>query len=64
MVRPQSAKRIRHEPMSGVDRTWLRMERANNLMMITGVLVLETPLTIDRLRRVIAGRRTQWLQLT
>ena len=46
------------EPMSRVDTSWLRMERANNLMMITGVLVLETPLTIERLRKVIADR---WL---
>jgi diacylglycerol O-acyltransferase len=56
MATPQSAQKIRREPMSGVDRTWLRMERANNLMMITGVLVLETPMTIDRLRKVIAQR--------
>ena len=56
MTRPQSAKKNRREPMSGVDRSWLRMERANNLMMITGVLVLETPITIHRLRKVIEQR--------
>ncbi len=56
MARPQSAKKIRREPMSGVDRSWLRMERPNNLMMITGVLMLETPLTIEVLRKIIRQR--------
>jgi diacylglycerol O-acyltransferase / wax synthase len=48
--------KIRSEPMSRVDTAWLRMERPTNPMMINGVLVLETPLTIDRLRKVIKQR--------
>ena len=42
--------------MSRVDTAWLRMERPTNLMMITGVLALETPLSIERLRKVISER--------
>ncbi|WP_460453054.1 WS/DGAT/MGAT family O-acyltransferase [Arenimonas aestuarii] len=40
-------------PMSRVDTAWLRMERATNLMMITGVMMFETPLDIRTLRKVI-----------
>ncbi|GAB2654241.1 wax ester/triacylglycerol synthase family O-acyltransferase [Arenimonas aestuarii] len=39
--------------MSRVDTAWLRMERATNLMMITGVMMFETPLDIRTLRKVI-----------
>lgn len=44
------------EPMSRVDTAWLRMERPTNLMMITGVIVLEKHLTLERLRALIADR--------
>ena len=56
MPRKQTAGKIHRDPMSRVDTAWLRMERPTNLMMITGVLVLETPLPIDRLRKVIKQR--------
>jgi len=49
-------KRLRREPMSGVDTAWLRMERPTNLMMITGVLMFETPMTLAKLRQVIRQR--------
>ncbi|WP_290778481.1 wax ester/triacylglycerol synthase family O-acyltransferase [Arenimonas sp.] len=39
--------------MSRVDTAWLRMERPTNLMMITGVMMFETPLDIKTLRKVI-----------
>jgi WS/DGAT/MGAT family acyltransferase len=52
----QSERKIRREPMSRVDTAWLRMERPTNLMMITGVLMFDTPMTIDRLRKVIKQR--------
>ena len=42
-----------HEPMSKVDTAWLRMERPTNLMMITGVIVLEHALDIEVLRRTV-----------
>ena len=42
--------------MSRVDTAWLRMERPTNLMMITGVLMFETPMTLAKLRQVIRQR--------
>src|SRR5207342_3188345 len=41
------------EPMSRVDTAWLRMERATNLMMITGVMMFDTPMSLDALKKVI-----------
>jgi WS/DGAT/MGAT family acyltransferase len=43
-------------PMSRVDHAWLRMERPTNLMMISGVMMFETPVDINRLKRVIRDR--------
>ena len=56
MAKQQTAQKIRREPMSRVDTAWLRMERPTNLMMITGVLMFDTPMAIDRLRKVIKQR--------
>jgi diacylglycerol O-acyltransferase len=50
MAKQQTAEKIRREPMSRVDTAWLRMERPTNLMMITGVLMFDTPMPIERLR--------------
>lgn len=44
------------EHLSSVDQAWLRMEREDNPMMITSVMVLETPLDIHRYRRVLKER--------
>jgi WS/DGAT/MGAT family acyltransferase len=46
------------EPMSKVDTAWLRMESPTNLMMITGVLMLEQPLDLARFKKLLAER---WL---
>lgn len=46
----------RREPMSKVDTAWLRMERATNPMMITGVLMFATPLSLDALLRLLRRR--------
>jgi diacylglycerol O-acyltransferase / wax synthase len=51
-----SSGKIRREAMSRVDTAWLRMERPTNLMMITGVLMFDTPMPIERLRKVIKQR--------
>jgi diacylglycerol O-acyltransferase len=56
MAKQQTAQKIRREPMSRVDTAWLRMERPTNLMMITGVLMFDTPMPIERLRKVIKQR--------
>lgn len=52
----QASADAQSEPMSKVDTTWLRMEQADNLMMITGVMVLDQPLEIDKLRNIIETR--------
>ncbi|MFC7300139.1 WS/DGAT/MGAT family O-acyltransferase [Cognatiluteimonas weifangensis] len=46
----------RREAMSRVDTAWLRMERPTNPMMITGVLMFAEPMSLARLKRVIAQR--------
>ena len=52
----KAAPKIQREPMSRVDTAWLRMERATNLMMITGVMMFDTPMSIDALKRVIKNK--------
>lgn len=42
--------------MSKVDTAWLRMEKPTNLMMISGVMVLDSPLSLDDLKQVIRER--------
>lgn len=46
----------KREKMANVDVAWLRMEHPTNLMMITGVMVLEQPLDIARLKSTIQQR--------
>jgi len=42
--------------MSAVDAAWLRMEEPTNLMMIVGVMIMDGPLDLGRLRRAVARR--------
>ncbi len=44
------------EPLSAVDRAWLRMDDPANLMMISGVLVFDGPLDVELLKRVLVRR--------
>ncbi|HYG62277.1 MAG TPA: wax ester/triacylglycerol synthase family O-acyltransferase [Thermoanaerobaculia bacterium] len=53
---PASQPPAPDEPLSSVDYAWLRMDEPTNLMMINGVLVLETPADMGRLRTVIEER--------
>lgn len=46
----------RLEAMSRVDTAWLRMEKPTNLMMITGVIVLDGTVSLADLRELIAAR--------
>jgi len=46
----------RSERLSSVDTAWLRMEDPTNLMMVTGVLVFDQPLSFARLRQTIEQR--------
>ncbi|MCK7594649.1 WS/DGAT/MGAT family O-acyltransferase [Pseudomarimonas salicorniae] len=44
------------EDMAKVDTAWLRMERPTNLMMITGVMMFDTPLELDDLKQLLRER--------
>lgn len=55
-ARSTALRRRKREAMSRVDTAWLRMERPTNPMMITGVLMFSEPLTLARLRKVVARR--------
>jgi len=46
----------RREAMSKVDTAWLRMEKSTNLMMISGVMILDTPLELDSLKQLLTHR--------
>jgi WS/DGAT/MGAT family acyltransferase len=46
------------EPIAKVDTAWLRMEQPTNLMMITGVITLSSPIAFERLLETI---ETRWL---
>ncbi|MFT3896242.1 MAG: wax ester/triacylglycerol synthase family O-acyltransferase [Thermomonas sp.] len=47
---------VKREAMSRVDTAWLRMERPTNPMMITGVLMLDEPMTLAALKQVVKKR--------
>jgi WS/DGAT/MGAT family acyltransferase len=47
---------VRIESMSHVDSAWLHMDSPTNLMLVSGVLVLDGELTMDRLRQVVEHR--------
>ena len=46
----------KRERISSVDTAWLRMDRPTNLMMIVGVMIFDTPLDFERLKRTIEQR--------
>lgn len=56
MASQTTRRRARREPMSKVDTAWLRMERATNPMMITGVLMFAEPMALEDLKRVVQER--------
>ncbi|WP_454830691.1 WS/DGAT/MGAT family O-acyltransferase [Pseudoxanthomonas wuyuanensis] len=56
MATKQAIRKLRREPMSRVDTAWLRMCRPTNPMMITGVLMFDEPMTLERLKQVIRKR--------
>ncbi|WP_263785651.1 WS/DGAT/MGAT family O-acyltransferase [Salinibacter grassmerensis] len=45
-----------HEPLSGIDAAWLRMDEPTNLMTITGVLVLDAPMDVDTFKTLLEER--------
>jgi WS/DGAT/MGAT family acyltransferase len=46
----------RREALTPVDAAWLRMDRPTNLMMICGVMMLDGPLALPRLRELVRTR--------
>jgi diacylglycerol O-acyltransferase / wax synthase len=48
-----------NEQLAPVDSAWLRMEHPTNLMMITGVLMFDEQIDIERFRTVIQQRLVQ-----
>ena len=70
MATTNAPRKPRKEPMSRVDTAWLRMERPTNPMMITGVMMFDEPMTIERLREVSrnasspirASGRRRWIR--
>lgn len=44
------------ERLSGVDRAWLRMDRATNPMVVVALVVFDAPLPLRRLRELVAAR--------
>jgi diacylglycerol O-acyltransferase / wax synthase len=46
----------RSEPLGPADNAWLRMEDPTNLMMVTGILIFDQPLSFERLCATIEGR--------
>jgi len=55
-LKPSTGAKAQREAMSRVDTAWLRMERPTNPMMITGVLMLDEPMTLAALKQVIRKR--------
>ena len=43
-------------PFRNVDASWLRMDEPVNLMVVTGVLVLDAPVPVARLRELLQKR--------
>ena len=46
----------KREAMSSVDAAWRHMEDPTNLMMVTGVMHFETPVTFEALQKLIEQR--------
>src|SRR3954454_19170439 len=44
------------QPMTAADAAWLHMDRPTNRMIIVSVLLLEAPLDVRRLRRLVQRR--------
>jgi WS/DGAT/MGAT family acyltransferase len=51
-------------PLATVDAAWLRMDEPTNLMVVTGVLVLDTALSFEQVRHVLETRLTRFERFT
>jgi WS/DGAT/MGAT family acyltransferase len=50
--------------LRNVDASWLRMDDPTNLMVVTGVLVLDGPLGVERVRALLEERLVRYPQFT
>ena len=50
--------------LRNVDASWLRMDDPVNLMVVTGVLVLDAPVPLDRIRALLEKRIMRFRQFT
>ena len=55
MKAPEDPDTLR-EPLSPVDHAWLRMDEPSNLMIINGVLVMDEPVSFERLKALFRRR--------
>jgi diacylglycerol O-acyltransferase / wax synthase len=51
--------KTQREQLAPVDSAWLRMEHPTNLMMITGVLMFDLPIDLERFRTIIQQRMVE-----
>jgi diacylglycerol O-acyltransferase len=51
-------------PFRSVDASWLRMDEPENLMVVTGILVLDAPLPLARLRELVENRLLRFRRFT
>jgi diacylglycerol O-acyltransferase len=51
-------------PFRNVDASWLRMDDPTNLMVVTGVLVLDAPVPLPRLRELVEKRLLRFRRFT
>lgn len=51
-------------PFRNVDASWLRMDDPTNLMVVTGVLVLDSPVPLERLRDLVERRLLRFRRFT
>ncbi len=54
--RAPGARTAAAEPVAAVDHAWLRMDEPANLMQINGVLVLDHPVPLDRVKAIVRRR--------
>ena len=50
--------------LRNVDASWLRMDDPDNLMVVTGVLVLDAPVPVDRIRALLERRLLRFRRFT
>jgi WS/DGAT/MGAT family acyltransferase len=53
-----------HASLAGVDAAWLRMDDPTNLMVVTGVLVLDAPVSIGDVRQWLGSRFVRFPRFT